>query len=630
MRQDSWKVQDANSREVLPAVTRIRRPFFAALAFAVTAGTLAAPLSAQVTNTPSPTDSTGIQTTTSTTTGTQTAQDGTGKQTPTVTTTTTFSRGKKKKDTDKTASTKDTKKQIKTEKRADALIGVDSKLPDKALYDKAYLAIKKGHFDVARLDLQTMLNTYPDSQYQMRAKLAIADSWYKEGGTAALTQAESEYADFRVFFPNAPEAAEAQMRIGDIYFRQMDRPDRDYAKAIHAEEEYRRMMTDYPDSTLVPQAKQRLRDVQEVLASREADIAAFYGSHENWAATIARYQTVADTYPLYSHMDDVLIGLGDAYEAQARYIRTLKIAEAPKAALEATYDNQAIAAYSKVITEHAAARDVEDARDRLQAMNVAIPVPTKEQMDASVLMENSRATYKLSDRAQLFLMHKPDTVTAARVGEPMMADPRQTTAPEVNKAMTKSFETAFAPAASGSAPLAAAPAANGSATPAAPAPAVAPAALKLEDVPASENAADGVSGTTNLAPAASTAGRAAGNSVGAEILTGTPAASTPSGNPSNNFPTPATPGNVPVYKARPASAAENGLTPVRPANSAPLPAVEHAGAAPDSINAITTAQPAAQAPPANGKKVKPEFDKKDESSSKHKKKKAITKVVEPF
>ena len=108
----------------------------------------------------------------------------------------------------------------------------------------------------------------------MRAKLAIADSWYREGGTAALTQAEQEYKDFITFFPNAPEAAEAQMRVGDIYFRQMDKPDRDYSKAMHAEEEYRLMLQQFPDSTLVPQAKQRLREVQEVLATREAEIAA--------------------------------------------------------------------------------------------------------------------------------------------------------------------------------------------------------------------------------------------------------------------------------------------------------------------------------------------------------------------
>ncbi len=150
-----------------------------------------------------------------------------------------------------------------------------SRLPDKVLYDKAVDATKHGHFDVARLDLQTLLNTYPDSQYQMRAKLAIADSWYKEGGTAALTQAEQEYKDFETFFPNAPEAAEAQMRVGDIYFREMDKPDRDYSKSQHAEEEYRLMLQQYPDSTLVPQAKQRLREVQEVMATRESSIAAY-------------------------------------------------------------------------------------------------------------------------------------------------------------------------------------------------------------------------------------------------------------------------------------------------------------------------------------------------------------------
>ena len=91
------------------------------------------------------------------------------------------------------------------------LANVNSKQPDKELFDKAMLALKKGRFDVARLDLQTMLNTYPESEFRMRAKLAVGDSWFKEGGTAALTQAEAEYKDFITFFPNAPEAAEAQM-----------------------------------------------------------------------------------------------------------------------------------------------------------------------------------------------------------------------------------------------------------------------------------------------------------------------------------------------------------------------------------------------------------------------------------
>ena len=215
------------------------------------------------------------------------------------------------------------------------LAGHASKQPDKELFDKAMTAMKKGKFDVARLDLQTLLNTYPESEYQMRAKLAVGDSWFKEGGTAALTQAEAEFKDFITFFPNQPEAAEAQMKVADIYYMQMEKPDRDPKNADQAEQEYRTMIQQFPDSTFVPRAKQRLREVQEVAADRQYQIGSFYATHENWAATIARLQTVTDSYPLYSHSDLALIGLGDAYAAEARYVQGLKgISDKAKQQLE--------------------------------------------------------------------------------------------------------------------------------------------------------------------------------------------------------------------------------------------------------------------------------------------------------
>src|ERR1035438_2600485 len=161
-----------------------------------------------------------------------------------------------------TSKTRAPKKKKNTDLSANPLANNNSKQPDKELYDKAMIALKKGRFDVARLDLQTLLNTYPTSEYQMRAKLAVGDAWFKEGGTAALTQAEAEYKDFITFFPNAPEAAEAQMKVADIYYQQMEKPDRDYTNAQRAEQEYRAMINSFPDSTLVPRAKQKLRDVQ--------------------------------------------------------------------------------------------------------------------------------------------------------------------------------------------------------------------------------------------------------------------------------------------------------------------------------------------------------------------------------
>src|SRR5271170_3654188 len=415
----------------------------------------------------------------------QTTTDANGQQQQSVS----LSASPNSKKADKVVQSKDTKKEMQKEKK---IAPVDAGLPDKVLYDKALDSTKHGHFDVARLDLQTLLNTYPDSQYQMRAKLAIADSWYKEGGTASLTQAETEYKDFITFFPNAPEAAEAQMRVGDIYFRQMDKPDRDYAKAVHAEEEYRLMLQQFPESTLVPQAKQRLREVQEVMATREADIAAFYATRNAWPATIARYQTVVDTYPQFSHMDDVLVGLGDAYEAEARFVRTMKLPEAGKAKLEKIYDDQAAAAYRKVILEHSAAPHVEDARERLDAMNLPVPTPTPEQIAASVALENSRRQYRLQDRAKLLIVHQPDVVMAARDGEPTLADPAPTIAPHITTKILADFKGAMNPDAPAGDPStlnpkpaattadAAAPAAEA----AAPAPPAAP--LQFQDVPAAD------------------------------------------------------------------------------------------------------------------------------------------------
>ena len=515
----------------------------------------------------------------------------------------TSAKDKKKKGEAKVVQSKDTKKSLGREKKILKAADADSKLPDRQLYDKALEATRKGHFDVARLDLQTMLNTYPDSQYQMRAKLAIADSWYKEGGTAALAQAESEYADFRVFFPNVPEAAEAQMRIGDIYFRQMDKPDRDYAKAVHAQEEYRRMLTDYPESTLVPQARQRLREVQEVLASREADIASFYATHSNWAATIARYQTVVDTYPQYSHMDDVLVGLGDAYGAEARFVRSQRFPEAAKARLEQIYDGQAAAAYTKVVLEHSAAPHVEDARDRLAAMNLPIPTPTAEQAAASAALENSRASYSLASRAKVLFLSRPDTVQAARIGEPPLVDAKPTLAPAVVKQIVGDFTTSMNPgAAVGAKPAATATA---EAATAAEAP-VSTAPLALQDVPTAEGGAS--TGAVMTAVPGNSPGSsrgASGNSMGVEIL--------PSANTS-----------APVVDPN------GGLPVARPTNNTPMAPIEKAVQAPDAVNGVPAGtQAPAQAPRADGRKSKPEFDKSDESSSKKKKKKGLAKV-NPF
>ena len=207
-------------------------------------------------------------------------------------------------------------------KSTNPLAGIGSKQPDKVLFDRSMDAMKHNRFDVARMTLQTLITTYPDSEYVARAKLAVGDSWYAEGGAASLAQAEQEYRDFITFFPNMPEAAEAQLKIADIQYQQMEKSDRDYTHAKRAEDEYRNVILQFPDSKLVPEAKQRLLEVQEVLADREFGIGRFYYMRQSYPASRARLQSLVDKYPLYSKADEALYLLGQNYEAQIALIRS--------------------------------------------------------------------------------------------------------------------------------------------------------------------------------------------------------------------------------------------------------------------------------------------------------------------
>ena len=197
------------------------------------------------------------------------------------------------------------------------LANVDSKQPDKALFDRAMESMKKGRYSEARTLLETLINAYPDSEFIARAKLSLGDAWYSEGGKAAWQQAEAEYKDFQTFFPNLPEASEAQLKIASMHYREMEKPDRDYAEAQRAADEYKALIQQYPDSPLVPQAKQKLREVQEVLGERQFRIAHFYYLRDNLAASQARLVSLTESYPLYSQTDEALFELGSLYEKEA-------------------------------------------------------------------------------------------------------------------------------------------------------------------------------------------------------------------------------------------------------------------------------------------------------------------------
>jgi outer membrane protein assembly factor BamD len=230
--------------------------------------------------------------------------------------------------------------------------------PDKILYQKSIDAIDHGHFDVGRLTLQALLNTYPDSEYLAKAKLAIADSYFEQGGTAGLTEAESEYKDFITFFPTAPEAPMAQYRVAMSHFRLMGKPDRDLTQIRLAEAEFKEFLLKYSDSDLMPRAKARLREVQEVLAQGEFEVARFYyDKHANPAAE-SRLLEIVNHYPSFSEADKACWYLGQTYERLKK-------------------PNEAVPYYARILTDYPLSPMVPTAKEELAALHQPIPRPTR-------------------------------------------------------------------------------------------------------------------------------------------------------------------------------------------------------------------------------------------------------------
>jgi outer membrane protein assembly factor BamD len=286
--------------------------------------------------------------------------------------------------------------------RKPAPIAGTSAEPDKVLYAKAMEDIKHGHYTLGRLSLQTLINTYPDSEYLAKAKLAIGDSYYKEGGTAGLKQAIVEYRDFITFFPFLDEAAYAQMQLANGFYRQMEKPDRDRTETIQAEAEFQTFLEKYPNSPLKPQAEQRLREVQEVLAEGNYRVASFYYIRGAYKAAGARLIELTNRYPLYSQADRANWMVAQIYE-------------------KAEHNDIAAQYYARIVKDYPLSALAGDAKAKLTKFGVPVPQP-----DPTAIARMQKEQEAVHDRPGIVrrsiiaLKTGPDVSASARTGSPTM------------------------------------------------------------------------------------------------------------------------------------------------------------------------------------------------------------------
>lgn len=272
--------------------------------------------------------------------------------------------------------------------------------PDKVLFEKAEQDLKRGRYETGRLALQTLINTYPDSEYLAKAKLDIGNSYFKEGGTAGLKQSIVEYKDFITFFPFLDEAAYAQLQLATAHYRQMEKPDRDRAEAVQAEAEFQTFLEKYPNNPLTPQAEQRLREVQEVLAEGNFRVARFYYLRGTYKAAGARLIELTNRYPLYSQADQANWMLGQIWE-------------------KSEHNDIAGRYYARIVKDYPLSPLAGDAKNKLAKFGIPAP-PADPAALARMQQEESMSRPGMIKRSIGVLKTGPDYSAAAHSGAPTM------------------------------------------------------------------------------------------------------------------------------------------------------------------------------------------------------------------
>jgi len=226
--------------------------------------------------------------------------------------------------------------------------------PDRTLFETGADYLHKSQYIKARLAFQTLINTYPDSDLAADSYLAIGDSFYEEGGTENLLQAEDQFKDFIVFFPTSPKAEDAQLKVIALNMKMMRSPDRDPSYARKAEDAIKSFLAKFPDSDYTPFVKQYLLDVQDSLALSDLMVGQFYEDKGNFAGAILRFREIVDKYPSFSSMDETYFHLAQILE------RTENKDEA------AIY-------YGRIAEGYPFSKRFEEAKDRLQEMGKPLP-----------------------------------------------------------------------------------------------------------------------------------------------------------------------------------------------------------------------------------------------------------------
>lgn len=184
--------------------------------------------------------------------------------------------------------------------------------PDKFLFDRGTTELNERHWLTAREFFKQVTETYTQSPFRPDAKLAIGDTYLGENTAESLVLGINEFQEFLAFYPTHARADYAQYKLGMAHFSQMRAPERDQTETRAAIRDFENFLPRYPNSSLLPEVKTRLRESRDRLSESEYLVGRFYYRINWYPGAIDRLQAILKTDPAFTRRDGVYFYLGES------------------------------------------------------------------------------------------------------------------------------------------------------------------------------------------------------------------------------------------------------------------------------------------------------------------------------
>lgn len=199
--------------------------------------------------------------------------------------------------------------------------------PDQFLFDRGKTALENRKWLTAREFFKQVTETYTQSPVRPDAKLGIGDTYLGEGSAESLVLAIAEFQEFLSFYPTHPRADYAQYKLALGHFRQMRAPQRDQTETRESIREFENFIARYPNSSLLPEVRNRLREAKDRLAEAEFEVGRFYYRIRWYPGAIDRLSTLLKDDPNFTSRDGVYFYLAESYVKISRNAEALPLLE---------------------------------------------------------------------------------------------------------------------------------------------------------------------------------------------------------------------------------------------------------------------------------------------------------------